>query len=577
MDSMAKDGSLGKKRKRETAKSTEEDEEQTSQEDTTPMVDDNRWFVYNGQYKRQIPKTVGHISIDPSIRVIFKGAFANRNSLVSVKMHNTVHTIAQLAFSGCTRLSEIPLHEGLKYVGEQAFQMCNALEDVTIPETVTKIGMNVFYHCDSLKRVHLSTGLKYLPHATFMLCQALCTINLPNGLCSIGESAFNGCKSLRELLIPSTVVYIGERAFQDCESLTDVILPPGLKKINERAFVNCTSLSGVVMSLELENIEMDAFSGCTSLIGIEFQPGNGVRMDQRAFGGCSALMNVCISCLGNQRTNPWSFGQEDYPFYRNEQLRTSRNDEKLSNRFDHLPIHCLCYHSSETTVDDLKGALDSINDVESTELKDYLNMTPFHIVATSANPRLEILECLLNHYPIEMLEHQDVDGKTMLDYMLMHKSRKIIPLLQLALRKAVVEKTGGLGLGVRLGLELQQAIDGVTNSTFDTTTAENKREQLCNIFFKVAYSIREEMACQLELALWKRQMNNDKNTECDETTTTGNDRESCRYKSGAQVVIKNAIGYLWVNQESNHDMAHSIFPLCSMSPLPSRAGMRLHY
>lgn len=151
-------------------------------------------------------------------------------------------------------------------------------------------------------------------------------------------------------------------------------------------------------------------------------------------GECVHSRNACAKI--ERYFHPFSVDGELFlrvdqlPFSRNYQLRGQDGNWHLHDRFAELPIHQLCYHSSTTTVDELKHALDDYqDDWESTKFKDYLGMTPFHIVATSANPQVDTLECLLDKFSMEMLKITDRGGKnTMIDYLLLNT--RGIPLLE---------------------------------------------------------------------------------------------------------------------------------------------------
>ena len=116
----------------------------------------------------------------------------------------------------------------------------------------------------------------------------------------------------------------------------------------------------------------------------------------------------------------------------------------LRDRLEHYPLHRICYYASVTTIYDLILAFDAY---DSNVLRDKFGMTPFHIVATSSHPREEILRSLLDRYPLEALEYKDNNGKTMLDYMMIHSSSKAVPLIQMVLKRAIVERLSELGLG----------------------------------------------------------------------------------------------------------------------------------
>jgi len=53
--------------------------------------------------------------------------------------------------------------------------------------------------------------------------------------------------------------------------------------------------------------------------------------------------------------------------------------------------------------------------------------------------------CLLDSYPIEILEETDNHGRTMVDYLLAHTSSRSIPLLKKILQRAILDRMYGWG------------------------------------------------------------------------------------------------------------------------------------
>ena len=73
--------------------------------------------------------------------------------------------------------------------------------------------------------------------------------------------------------------------------------------------------------------------------------------------------------------------------------------------------------------------------LDDDKLKDTFDMTPFHIVATSSNLRADILECLLDCYPTDVLWKEDSQENTMMEYLLKNKSSKAIHLMRMVIYK----------------------------------------------------------------------------------------------------------------------------------------------
>lgn len=210
----------------------------------------------------------------------------------------------------------------------------------------------------------------------------------------------------------------------------------------------------------------------------------------------------------------------------------------LRDRFKYFPLHKICYNASVTTVYDLILAFDTF---DSKEFRDKLGMTPFHIVATSAHPRVEMLRCLLDKYPIETLECKDNSGKLMLDYLMMHSSSNALPLVKMVLQRAFVDQLSSWGLGEKWVSSLLECLE-LLNSDYDI---EARCRYLHDSFFgDVGHCIRLEATSLMELALWKIRI---KAVQKEEADSNNDNRQICRFHCGAGVAIGNVTEYLWHN------------------------------
>jgi len=127
---------------------------------------------------------------------IGNGAFAERSSLTSVTIPNSVTSIGNYAFNNCYNLTSMD-----------------------IPSGVTSIGSNTFYSCVSLTRLNSDVDGVF---------------NLPSGVTSIGSSAFYSCVSLTSINIPSSAISIGDYAFCGCN--LDSASTAAISAINPTAF-----------------------------------------------------------------------------------------------------------------------------------------------------------------------------------------------------------------------------------------------------------------------------------------------------------------------------------------------------
>lgn len=223
-----------------------------------------------------------------------------QNSLISVRIAETVQTIGDYAFSGCF---------GLKFIYNYAEYpqtiYSNVMEDVDkdectlfIPEYTDYLystanvwkqfthtwqmsergscGENLTWFYNTLDSVLTISGSgemtdwqdsgvdapwnKYDSQLSYLI--------LPEGLTHIGNNAFRGCANLKELIILNNVISIGESAFSWCVTLTSLVLPQGLTTIQKNAFLGCTSLESLSIPNSVENIGTKAFDRCGNILTI---------------------------------------------------------------------------------------------------------------------------------------------------------------------------------------------------------------------------------------------------------------------------------------------------------------------
>mmetsp|Transcript_24663 Transcript_24663/g.60576 ORF Transcript_24663/g.60576 Transcript_24663/m.60576 type:complete len:670 (-) Transcript_24663:3120-5129(-) len=570
-----------------------------------------------------IPKTVKHIhqfafkgctalrtlELHPGLITIERGAFEGCRSLVGsimledddnnkngtfavakLQIPNTVESIGWYAFSGCTSVTHVqfPQQKGssrLKTLERGAFLSCESLIQVDLPigsSSLKTIGVEAFCWCESLTTVSIPLTVELIGGEAFAGCKSLVNVHLENGLKTIGERAFGWCSSLVNIDLPQTVETIDFFAFGYCSSLANVQLPQGLKSIGQCAFTNCTALFAIALPLSLEEICLKAFSDCTSLRTVEF-PKDTTRLiiGKNCFHGCKSLVNVSLS--------PSDSGSPLIVFAGCDLLLQGDNALRLHKRFDSLPVHEVCCHSSTTTIPSVVRALGSSSSSileQQNNVQDAFGMTPFHILAAGFHPSVQVLQSLLKRYKVDTLELKDRFEKTMMDYLLLNtsSSKAVVPLIQTVLERAIVDRICSRGgctgddsnnINNKWRSELTRCLGALEHHA---GSVESRRNHVHECFFgTVGYCVRLEMTSMMELALWKMRMtreniiinNNNPNEEeaeeADDDDDDDNDndrsvREDCRYQCGSEVVIEKVVGYLW-HGESRSDTALSTFPI----------------
>ncbi len=93
--------------------------------------------------------------------------FAEKNTLETVTIGDSVTSIAESLFSNCARLSKVTIGNSVKTIGKSAFHHCNGLLTVTLGQSVTTIGSYAFYYCSKLKNITFPKSLTEIGDLAF--------------------------------------------------------------------------------------------------------------------------------------------------------------------------------------------------------------------------------------------------------------------------------------------------------------------------------------------------------------------------------------------------------------------------
>jgi len=318
--------------------------------------------------------------------------------------------------------------------------------------------------------------------------------------------------------------------------------------------MGCTALSSIELPGSLEFVGAKAFYNCKSLLSVEFPSIGNMQIPIGCFGRCLSLVNVSIPSPGNGCIVLGG--------------GIPRNKEGcLQDRFFIHPVHSLCYNSALATRDQMIRILDDSSDniLDDSSLKDAFEMTPFHILASSASLNPDILECLLDRYPMNVLGYKDCFGNTMMDYLLKHTSPRAVPLLRMLLKLGVVNTVSTWHPQGQWGNDLSMLVESIPLNS-DTAT---RRQCVKDFVGLVGNCIRMELSSLLELSVWKMKINEARGKETSSTKVADDiDRDFYRYQGdGAGIVIQNVIEYLWEGEESISETAVSRFPLLMCSSM----------
>ncbi len=423
----------------------------------TTDVRHQRRFTYNPktmQKKSAIPNNVTDVIIDSLVEVIRESAFFYCSALVHVDFSDApspfLQTISSSAFQYCTGLQLVSLPSSLITIGPWAFSGCTSLAKVEwLPVGVNggdsmlqTIGGYAFAGCQSLSCIKLPKQVTKLSQGAFQGCFELRTIHLSPNLNTIGSCALEQCVSLESISIPKTVTSIGTSVFAECHSLqqVDFCHSGQLRTIGRRAFAGCRSLSAICIPTSVIEIGSKAFLGCIGLLGLEIPASSKVQLERSCFADCVSLITVSIpSSVTYLPYNVFSNSHAMRKHVTKEPGESSTSSVSLHpvlrSRYQGLPAHHVCYHAATCTMEDLTVAMQLSN----SDQPDVLGMTPLHVLATISTVGTDFFHTLLSHYSLDVIWHKDVNGQTMMGYlMLPHRSCQVIPLIQLVLHRIII-------------------------------------------------------------------------------------------------------------------------------------------
>lgn len=342
-------------------------------------------FIFRGNLKEKVPRTAGKLKVNPGTQILRRWFCAGKD-----------------------RLRQVSLPHGLVRIEQRAFAWCLVLQGIKIPSTVDFIGELAFSECDRLAKLEFQESS-----------------SPPSQKTTIAEHAFAKCVSLQRIRLPSPVAFVHEHAFFTCRALIEANLSKScVSRISESAFSGCRSLQTISLPRTLEVIDTRAFGGCYMLVTVvvPLDSQSQIFIGEYAFLSCKILANFWLP--------KYSSAAHDESFCGLDKSRTLAG---LNARFDFLPIHMMCYDSSTITSERL---LECCREVEVSE--DAFRMTPFHILCSTTEPRLDLLQVLLDEYPHHILDSKDATGKRPLDYLIHNLSDATANWLETFLQKRLV-------------------------------------------------------------------------------------------------------------------------------------------
>jgi len=192
----------------------------------------------------------------------YVGAFMG-SDIQTVRIPDTVVTIAPYVFSDCTSLTQVTFgeHSALKTM-RQAFDGCTALKQIDFSATELQvIGSRSFYGCTALEEVIFSDCLLEIDNEAFYGCSALTEVNLPDSLLVIESKAFGYCTSVEYLYVPANldVFREGVIGFHGMAKHGKIEFAEGREKINGTWFFSLTADVEVIIPASVKYFSMMTF------------------------------------------------------------------------------------------------------------------------------------------------------------------------------------------------------------------------------------------------------------------------------------------------------------------------------
>ena len=241
----------------------------------------------------EIPSTYIYGGEKFKITKVENNCFLLTQSLVSIKLPDSITEIGEYAFWECKNLETIQIPDSVEKIRESAFWECESLKDIQIPKKLKKIEKDTFKSCKSLKNIIIPDSVVEIGESAFENCTSLEKINIPDSVIEIGNSVFAGCSSLITAIIPNKVTKISEALFSNCTSLVNVTIPNGVTEIEDEAFADCVALPNILIPKTVTKIGKQAFVNCKKF-DIFVIPDSVTDIGLEAFGGCSKIQHFTL-------------------------------------------------------------------------------------------------------------------------------------------------------------------------------------------------------------------------------------------------------------------------------------------
>lgn len=221
----------------------------------------------------QVPAGFGYKRYD-CYRNNLAWAFFKNESLVTVKLPESITEVGEDIFGDCKTLRGVKLPEGVSRINKEAFYGCSILETINFPAKLTSVGDNAFSLCSKMELDNLPNSLLHVGQSAFCYVP-LKALKLDRKV-EIGAGAFSNTP-ITEIEMTTPCDSIREGTFRGCPNLTKITIGEGLKYIGYNAFSN-SPVKEANLPSTLRDISSNAFRGSSYCPFInDIQPENHIR------------------------------------------------------------------------------------------------------------------------------------------------------------------------------------------------------------------------------------------------------------------------------------------------------------
>lgn len=221
----------------------------------------------------QVPAGFGYKRYD-CYRNNLAWAFFKNESLVTVKLPESITEVGEDIFGDCKNLRGVKIPEGVSRINKEAFYGCSILETINFPAKLTSVGDNAFSLCSKMELDNLPNSLLHVGQSAFCYVP-LQALKLDRKV-EIGAGAFSNTP-ITEIEMATPCDSIREGTFSNCPNLTKITIGEGLKYIGYNAFSN-SPVKEANLPSTLRDISSNAFRGSSYCPFInDIQPENHIR------------------------------------------------------------------------------------------------------------------------------------------------------------------------------------------------------------------------------------------------------------------------------------------------------------